>query len=102
MASPLGTTRTTVGKWRRWFLQDGCDGLLDEPRPAAPRTVSDEEVERVAVRTLERLPRGKAHWSRTLMARTCSLSPSMVGRVWRAFGLEPHRGDTFRLSKDRL
>ena len=73
---PLGTTRATVGKWRRRFLRDGCDGLRDEPRPGAPRTVSDADVERVVVRTLETLPQGATHWSRQSMARACGLSAS--------------------------
>ena len=102
VADVLRTTRATVGKWRRRFLQDGCDGLLDEPRPGAPRTVSDEDVERVVGRTLETLPRGKTQWSRQSMAQACGLSPSTVGRVWRAFGLKPHRHETFKLSKDPL
>ncbi len=73
VASALGTTRATVGKWRRRFLHKGCDGLLDEPRPGAPRSVSDEDVERVVVRTLESLPRGATQWSRQSMARACGL-----------------------------
>ena len=63
VADQLGTTRATVGKWRRRFLRDGCDGLLDEPRPGAPRTIGDEDVERVVVKTLESLPRDATHWS---------------------------------------
>ncbi len=102
VADMLRTTRATVGKWRRRFLEDGCDGLLDEPRPGAPRTVSDDDVERVVVRTLETLPRGAAQWSRKSMATACGLSASTVGRVLRAFGLKPHRSETFKLSKDSL
>ena len=102
VADALRTTRATVGKWRRRFLQHGCDGLLDEPRPGAPRTVSDEDVERVVVRTLESVPRGAPQWSRKSMAQACGLSASTVGRVWRAFGLKPHRSETFKLSKDPL
>ncbi len=102
VAQALGTTRATVGKWRRRFLRNGCDGLLDEPRPGAPRRVSDEDVERVVVRTLETTPRGATHWSRESMARACGLSASTVGRVWRAFALKPHRSETFKLSRDPL
>ena len=100
VASMLGTTRATVGKWRRRFLREGCEGLLDEPRPGAPRRVSDEDVERVVRRTLETLPRGATQWSTRSMARECGLSFATVGRIWRAFALQPHRSETFKLSKD--
>ena len=102
VAQALGTTRATVGKWRRRFLRNGCDGLLDEPRPGAPRRLTDEDVERVVVRTLETTPRGATHWSRESMAQACGLSASTVGRVWRAFALKPHRSETFKLSRDPL
>ena len=102
VASALGTTRATVGKWRQRFLRAGCDGLLDEPRPGAPRTVSDADVERVVVDTLESLPRGATHWSTRSMARKSGLSFATVGRIWRAFGLQPHRSETFKLSKEPL
>ena len=98
----LGTTHATVGKWRRRFLRSGCDGLLDEPGPGAPRRVSDENVERVVVRTLEKTPRGAVHWSRESMARACGLNASTVGRVWCAFALKPHRSETLKLSRDPL
>lgn len=100
VADQLGTTRATVGKWRRRFLRDGCDGLLDEPRPGAPRTIGDEEVERVVVKTLESLPRDATHWSTRSMAKACGLSAATVGRIWRAFALKPHRYETFKLSRD--
>ena len=100
LASELGVTRATVGKWRRRFLRAGCAGLLDEPRPGTPRKVSDEAVERVVVRTLESLPRGATHWSRRSMARASGLSPSTIGRIWRTFGLKPHRSEHFKLSTD--
>ena len=100
VAGELGVTRATVGKWRRRFLRAGCEGLLDEPRPGTPRKVSDAAVERVVVRTLESLPRGATHWSRRSMARASGLSPSMVGRIWRTFGLKPHRSEHFKLSTD--
>ena len=102
VASALGTTRATVGKWRTRFLRDGCDGLLDEPRPGAPRTVSDADVERVVTRTLETLPRSATQWSTRSMAKECGLSFATVGRIWRAFGLKPHRSETFKLSTDPL
>ena len=100
VADQLGTTRATVGKWRRRFLRDGCDGLLDEPRPGAPRTIGDEEVERVVVKTLESLPRDATHWSTRSMAKACGLSAATVSRIWRAFALKPHRYETFKLSRD--
>ena len=102
VAVQLGTTRVTVGKWRRRFLKRGCDGLFDEPRPGAPRKISDEEVERVVVRTLETLPQGATQWSTRSMAKECGLSFATVARIWRAFGLKPHRSETFKLSKDPL
>lgn len=102
VAKALGTTRTTVGKWRRRFLEQRCDGLLDEARPGAPRTVSDEDVERVVTRTLESLPKGATVWSTRSMAKACGLSFATVGRIWRAFALKPHRSETFKLSKDPL
>ena len=102
VAQAVGTTRATVGKWRRRFLRDGCDGLVDEPRPGAPRTVSDEDVERVVTRTLETLPRGATQWSTRSMAQASGLSFATVARIWRAFALKPHRTETFKLSKDPL
>ena len=102
IARRLGINRATVGKWRRRFLRRGTDGLLDEPRPGAPRTVSDGEVEQIVVRTLESKPRDATQWSRRSMAAATGISPSTVGRIWRAFGLKPHRSETFKLSKDPL
>ena len=101
-ADELGTTRATVGKWRRRFLLNGCDGLLDEPRPGAPRKIGDDEVERVVVKTLESLPRDATHWSTRSMAKECGLSAATVSRIWRAFCLKPHRYETFKLSRDPL
>ena len=96
VADELGTTRATVGKWRRRFLRDGCVGLLDEPRPGAPRTIEDEDVERVVVKTLESLPRDATHWSTRSMAKECGLSAATVSRIWRAFCMKPHRYETFQ------
>ena len=102
VAERLGTTRVTVGKWRRRFLEKGCDGLLDEPRPGAPRTVADEDVERVITLTLETMPRGATHWSTRSMAKASGLSSATISRIWRAFALQPHRDETFKLSRDPL
>lgn len=102
VAAQLGCSEATVGKWRRRFVAEGLDGLTDEPRPGAPRSVSDEQVEQVVVATLERTPRDATHWSRASMASETGLSRSTVGRIWRAFGLKPHLVDTFKLSSDPL
>ena len=85
IARRLHTTRETVGRWRRRFLRQGVDGLLDEPRPGAPRTIGDKEVERVVTLTLESKPTDATHWSTRAMAKRCGLSQSMVSRIWRAF-----------------
>jgi len=90
----------TVGIWRRRFAESRLDGLADEPRPGAPRRISDEAVEDVIVATLERQPRDATHWSRTSMAEATGLSKSTVGRIWKAFGLKPHQVDTFKISND--
>ncbi|MDC3379365.1 IS630 family transposase [Planctomycetota bacterium] len=100
VAKKLRTTRDTVGRWRRRFLKDRLDGLYDEPRPGAPRKIQDNKIEEVVVQTLESTPKGATHWSRSLMAKHAGLSESTVGRVWRAFGLQPHRSSTFKLSND--
>ena len=102
VAERVGVTPQTVGKWRRRFLEAGVSGLLDEPRPGAPRTVSDEDVERVIVATLESTPPGATHWSTRSMAAHTGLSASTIRRIWSAFSLQPHRTETFKLSKDPL
>jgi transposase len=102
VAARLGASRQTVGKWRRRYLAHGLDGLLDEPRPGAPRTISDAQVEEVIVRTLETAPSDATHWSTRSMAAQVGLSQSAVSRIWRAFGLQPHRVDSWKLSKDPL
>jgi len=92
----------TVGKWRRRFLADRLDGLHDEPRPGAPRTISDADVEAVIVKTLEETPTDATHWSTRSMAQESGMSQSAISRIWRAFGLKPHLVDTFKLSPDPL
>ncbi len=100
VAAALGCTRNTVGRWRRRYLAHGLDGLLDEPRPGRPRTISDEAVEQVIVRTLETTPKDATHWSTRSMAAQVGLPQPAVSRIWRAFGLQPHRVDSWKLSKD--
>lgn len=100
VAAGLRVTQATVGKWRRRFVADRLDGLLDEPRPGGPRSIGDDQIEQVIVATLERTPRNATHWSRTSMAAEAGISPSTVGRIWRAFNLRPHLVDSFKLSSD--
>jgi len=89
-----------VGKWRSRFLKGRLEGLYDEPRPGAPRKVSDDQVEKVVIQTLESTPRGQTHWSTRGLAKASGLSRMTVSRIWHAFGLQPHRADTFKLSPD--
>ncbi|MET9419097.1 IS630 family transposase [Streptomyces klenkii] len=96
----LGVHPTTVAKWRKRFVADRLEGLVDEPRPGAPRTVGDGRVEDVIVRTLESTPQGATHWSTRSMAQAAGLSQSTVSRIWRTFGLKPHMVETFKLSND--
>lgn len=100
VAAELGTTRGTVGKWRTRFVEKRLDGLLDEPRPGAPRKIGDDRIEQLIAKTLEQTPKDATHWSTRSMARATKLSQSTVSRVWRAFNLQPHRAETFKLSKD--
>lgn len=102
IAGRLHVSPTTVCKWRTRFLQDRLNGLFDEPRPGAPRRITDEQVEQLVIRTLETTPRGATHWSVRDMARASGLSRMAVSRIWRAFGLQPHRSETFKLSTDPL
>src|ERR1700693_1143272 len=102
VAQQMRLAKPTVGKWRGRFLARRLDGLLDEPRPGAPREISDAAVERVLTWTLEKRPVDATHWSTRSMARRCGLSQSAVSRIWRAFALQPHRAETFQLSKDPL
>ena len=102
VATELGLTKQTVGKWRTRFAEQRLDGLLDEPRPGAPRSITDANVERVLTLTLETTPTDATHWSTRSMAQRSGLSQSAVSRIWRAFALQPHRTETFKLSKDPL
>lgn len=102
VARSLRVTNRTVGKWRARFIARRLDGLADEPRPGAPRRITDDTVEAVVTRTLESMPRAATHWSTRGMAKAVGLSHSTVGRIWRAFGLQPHRTEHFQLSKDPL
>jgi transposase len=100
VAAEVGVWPQTVGIWRQRFIERRLDGLADEPRPGAPRTLTDEQVEQVLVATLERQPADATHWSRASMAEESGLSKSTVGRIWKAFGLKPHLVDTFKISND--
>jgi transposase len=102
IAERLGVTRPMVTKWRSRFAADRLDGLVDEPRPGRPRTVTDAQVEEVITRTLESTPKDATHWSTRSMAAEVGLTQSAVHRIWRAFGLAPHRQETWKLSKDPL
>ena len=102
VAAKLGVTPQTVSKWRARFVERRLDGLYDEPRPGVPRSIDDAKVEAVVVATLETMPEGATHWSSRAMARNSGISTSSVQRIWRAFGLQPHRAETFKLSTDPL
>ena len=96
------TTAQAVCKWRRRFIERRLDGLLDEPRPGAPRKVDDARIEQLIATTLNERPRQATHWSTRLLAEHLGVSQSTVSRAWRAFGLQPHRLETFKLSTDPL
>jgi transposase len=102
VARRLGVSEAMVGKWRRRFVERRLDGLHDEPRPGAPRTIGDDEVEAVIVKTLEEKPVDATHWSNRSMAAHVDMSATTIGRIWRAFGLQPHRAESFKLSTDPL
>src|SRR5437867_12806845 len=100
VARKLRCSVSMVGKWRARFLKGRLEALYDEPRPGTPRTVSDAQVEQVVIQTLESTPRGETHWSTRGLAKATGLSRMTISRIWHAFGLQPHRSDTFRLSSD--
>ena len=102
VAAKLGIHEHTVGKWRRRFLKDCCDGLLDEARPGRPRTIDDDQVAEVIERTLRTTPPDATHWSIRSMAADTGFSHTTIRRMWTAFGLQPHRSQTFKLSSDPL
>lgn len=102
VSAEVGLSKQAVGKWRARFVERRLDGLLDKPRPGAPRQIIDADVERVLTLTLETTPVDATHWSTRSMARRTGLSQSAVSRIWRAFALQPHRTEGFQLSKDPL
>ena len=102
VADRLDLDRGTIRKWRNRFAESRCDGLLDEPRPGRPRVIGDDRIEELITATLETTPADATHWSTRSMAEHLGLSQSMVSRVWRAFGLAPHKQDSWKLSKDPL
>ena len=101
-AAQLHVTIQTVGKWRQRFIEKRLDGLLDEPRPGTPKKLSEAQVDRVLVMTMEPPPNKTAHWSTRSLAAASGLSRASVHRIWRAFSLQPHRAQTFQLLKDSL
>src|SRR5215218_8666476 len=102
IAERLGVNRAMAAKWRNRFAEHRLDGLSDEPRPGRPRMITDEQVDAVITTTLESSPRDATHWSTRSMAKEVGLTQTAVSRIWRAFGLQPHRQDTFKLSRDPL
>ncbi len=102
VARRLHVTPATVSKWRGRFVRERLDGLYDEPRPGAKRKITDEQVEAVVIRTLETKPQGATHWSTRSMGKAMGLDRMAISRIWHAFGLQPHRSETFKLSNDPL
>jgi transposase len=102
VASELGVCENTVGKWRRRFVKDRIEGLYDEPRPGRPRTIDDDQVAAVIERTLHTTPADATHWSIRSMGTATGFSHTTIRRMWNAFGLQPHRSQTFKLSSDPL
>ena len=100
IAAELGCNPVTVGKWRARFARRGFDGLHDEPRPGKPRSIGDEEIERVIVKTLEESQPNATHWSTRSMAAATGMSQTAISRIWRAFALRPHQTEAFKLSPD--
>ena len=102
IAAKLDVCAHTAGIWRQRFARDRMDGLYDEPRPAAPRQIGDDEIAETIRKTLETPPKGPTHWSLRTMAKAVGHSPSTIHRIWRAFGLQPHCSETLKLSSDPL
>lgn len=102
VAKAVGCSKKMVCKWRERYRVNRLDGLLDEPRPGARRRATDAKVEEVVTKTLESTPRGQTHWSQRLMAKEVGLSQTTIQRIWKTFGLQPHRVKTFKLSPDPL
>ena len=102
VAAELHMTIQTVGKWRQRFIEKRLDGLLDEPRPGTPRRLSEADVDRVLTLTLESVPSRAAHWSTRSLAEVSGLSRASVHRIWRAFSLQPHRAETFKLLRESI
>ena len=102
VAAELGVSPATVGKWRARFLGKRLNGLFDEDRPGAPRTITDDKVEALIVKTLEEKPVDATHWSTRSMAKATGMSQTSISLIWRAFGLQPHRAESFKLSTDPL
>jgi transposase len=100
VARELGVHRESVRKWRGRFAEHRLDGLVDEPRPGRPRTITDEKVDEVITKTLEAAPKDATHWSTRSMAKETGLTQTAVSQIWRAFGLAPHRQETWKLSRD--
>ena len=98
----VGADANTVSKWRRRFAANRLDGLRDEPRPGTPRKIGDDAIAETIRLTLETTPASATHWSLRAMARAVGYAPSTIHRIWRAFGLQPHRSETFKLSNDPL
>ena len=102
IAEWLGISRNMAATWRSRFAEHRLDGLTDEPRPGRPRTITDEQVDAVITTTLETTPKDATHWSTRSMAKQVGLTQTAVSRIWRAFGLQPHRQESFKLSRDPL
>lgn len=102
ICAEVGADANTVSKWRRRFATERLDGLLDEPRPGTPRKIGDEAIAETIRLTLETTPAGATHWSLRSMAKAVGYAPSTIHRIWRAFRLQPHRSETFKLSTDPL
>ena len=100
VAATVGVSRVTVGKWRRRFLENGLPGLHDERRPGAPRSITDEQVAEVVYKTLQTKPPDETQWSVRSMGKETGLSKDAVHRIWRTYGLQPHRQKHFKLSSD--